>query len=86
MIQLAEDWNPKRLKEAMVIRELSNMQLGERLGVSWQTIAKWKSNHELTKYKPTPEQLWEICKITQFPLKHFITEDKVEYENSRIFY
>ena len=79
-------WNPQRLNEAMVLCELSNVDLGEELGVGWQTVARWRNGFNKGKYEPTPEQIWAISIITGFPYKHFVTEDKFRVTSEGIFY
>ena len=79
-------WNPRRLEEAMVLRELSNQELSERLGVSWRTVARWKNDFNKEKYHPTIEQIWKTSQILDFPYKYFITEDNFEVKSEGIFY
>lgn len=79
-------WNPQRLTEAMVMCELSNVDLREKLGVSWQAVARWRNGFNKGKYEPTPEQIWAISIITEFPYKHFVTEDKFGITSEGIFY
>lgn len=79
-------WNPQRLTEAMVLRELSNADLGEELGVAWQTVARWRNEFSKGKYEPTLEQIWAISIVTGFPYKHFVTEDNFAITSEGIFY
>ncbi len=79
-------WNPQRLNEAMILRGFSNANLGEELGVGWQTVARWGNDFNKGKYEPTLEQIWAISIITGFPYKHFVTEDKFGMTSEGIFY
>lgn len=83
---MLDSWNPQRLHEAMVICELSNQELGDKLGVTWQTVARWKNDFNKGKFQPTREQVWKISQITGFPYKHFVTEDTYEVKSQGIFY
>lgn len=79
-------WNPKRLHEVMVLCKLSNADLGKKVGVNWQTIARWRNDYNKGKFEPTSEQIWRISVITKFPYKHFVTEDKFRMTSEGIFY
>lgn len=78
-------WNPQRLTEAMVLREISNADLGEKLGVGWQTVARWRNGFNKGKHEPTLDQIWAISVITEFPYKHFITKDKYKIDSAFYF-
>ena len=83
-------WNPKRLNEVMVLCKLSNADLGKKVGVNWQTIARWRNDYNKGKFEgkfePTSEQIWRISAITKFPYKHFVTEDNFDFKSNGIFY
>lgn len=79
-------WNPQRLTEAMVLRGLSNTNLGKEIGVSWQTVARWRNDFNKGRHEPSPEQIWAISIVTGFSYKHFVTEDKFEVKSQGIFY
>jgi transcriptional regulator with XRE-family HTH domain len=83
-MSVIENWNPERLKEAMIIRGLSNQDVAKELDVGWVLVHKWQNKR--SGKRPTLEQLWEISKITQFPYQHFVTHDNFKYENMGIFF
>lgn len=61
-------FNPRRLKEARLIRGLTIRELAEKIGVTKQAI----SQYELGEHIPKSETMMAIINTLQFP-KNFFT-------------
>ena len=58
-----------RLQRARKDAELSQMAVGERIGVSWMTVLRW----EKAQRSISEENLALICKLYDRPLRWFLT-------------
>lgn len=72
----------ERLKEAREARGLTQISLGEMLGVSNRAI----SQYERRKGSPHPEIMKKIPEILNMPYEFFFMEINEEVENKQIFY
>ena len=66
-----------RLKVVMAEKELSNIWLSEKLGVSQATISKWMTNSS----QPNLEMLIKISKVLKVEISELIRTDEVQIES-----
>ncbi|MCM3390260.1 XRE family transcriptional regulator [Ureibacillus chungkukjangi] len=74
-------FNPKRLKEARLIRGLSIRELAEKIGISKQAISQF----ELGEHSPKSETMMAIINTLQFPKNFFFKEFKEQYLGNTFF-
>lgn len=74
-------FNPKRLKEARLIRGLSIRELSEKIGVSKQAI----SQYELGEHVPKSETMMAIINTLKFPKNFFYKDYKEQYIGNTFF-
>lgn len=65
-----------RLKVVMAEKDLSNIWLSERLGVSQATVSKWMTNSS----QPNLETLIKISKVLNVEISALIRTDEVQIE------
>ena len=65
-----------RLKVVMAEKELSNIWLSEKLGVSQATISKWMTNSS----QPNLEMLIKISKVLNVEISELLRTDEVQIE------
>ena len=66
-----------RLKVVMAEKDLSNIWLSEKLGVSQATISKWMTNSS----QPNLEMLIKISKVLKVEISELIRTDEVQIES-----
>lgn len=74
-------FNPKRLREARLIRGLTISDLAERIGVSKQAISQF----ELGEHTPKPETIMLIINTLHFPKSFFFREFKEQFVGNTFF-
>lgn len=74
-------FNPKRLREARLVRGLTISDLAEKIGVSKQAISQF----ELGEYSPKPETVMSIINTLKFPKGFFYKEFKEQYVGNTFF-
>ena len=62
-----------RLKVVMADKDLSNIWLSEKLGVSQATVSKWMTHFS----QPNPETLIKISKVLNVDVSELIRTDEV---------
>ena len=62
-----------RLKVVMAEKDLSNIWLSEKLGVSQATVSKWMTNSS----QPNLEMLIKISKVLKVEISELIRTDEV---------
>lgn len=65
-----------RLKVVMAEKDLSNIWLSEKLGVSQATISKWMTNSS----QPNLEMLIKISKVLNVEISELLRTDEVQIE------
>ncbi len=65
-----------RIKAARLAKGLSQEQLGEKLGVSFQAVSTWEQG----KFLPDAERLPELAKVLDLSLDSLFTEEKKNWE------
>ena len=65
-----------RLKVIMAEKDLSNIWLSEKLGVSQATVSKWMTNSS----QPNIEMLIKISKVLNVEVAELIRTDEVQIE------
>ena len=65
-----------RLKVVMAEKELSNIWLSEKLGVSQATVSKWMTNSS----QPNLEMLIKISKVLNVEISELLRTDEVQIE------
>ena len=66
-----------RLKVVMAEKDLSNIWLSEKLGVSQATVSKWMTNSS----QPNLEMLIKISKVLKVEISELIRTDEVQIES-----
>ncbi len=74
-------FNPKRLREARLIRGLTISDLADRIGVSKQAISQF----ELGEHTPKPETIMLIINTLHFPKSFFYREFKEQFVGNTFF-
>ncbi|MDT3429030.1 Zn-dependent peptidase ImmA (M78 family)/DNA-binding XRE family transcriptional regulator [Paenibacillus forsythiae] len=74
-------FNPKRFKEARIVRGLSIVELANEIGVSKQAI----SQYELGESVPRASTMMSIVNILGFPKNFFYKEFKEQYVGNTFF-
>lgn len=74
-------FNPKRLREARLVRGLTISDLAEKIGVSKQAISQF----ELGEYSPKPETVMTLINTLKFPKSFFYREFKEQYVGNTFF-
>ena len=65
-----------RLKVVMAEKDLSNIWLSEKLGVSQATVSKWMTNSS----QPNIEMLIKISKVLNVEVSELLRTDEVQIE------
>ena len=65
-----------RLKVVMAEKDLSNIWLSEKLGVSQATVSKWMTNSS----QPNIEMLIKISKVLNVEISELLRTDEVQIE------
>ena len=65
-----------RLKVVMAEKDLSNIWLSEKLGVSQATVSKWMTNFS----QPNIEMLIKISKVLNVEISELLRTDEVQIE------
>ena len=65
-----------RLKVVMAEKDLSNICLSEKLGVSQATVSKWMTNSS----QPNLEMLIKISKVLNVEVSELLRTDEVQIE------
>ena len=65
-----------RLKVVMAEKDLSNIWLSEKLGVSQATVSKWMTNSS----QPNLEMLIKISKVLNVEVSELLRTDEVQIE------
>ena len=65
-----------RLKVVMAEKDLSNIWLSEKLGVSQATVSKWMTNFS----QPNIETLIKISKVLNVEISALLRTDEVQIE------
>ena len=65
-----------RLKVVMAEKDLSNIWLSEKLGVSQATVSKWMTNFS----QPNLEMLIKISKVLNVEISALLRTDEVQIE------
>ena len=71
---VVKKWN--RLKVVMAEKDLSNIWLSEKLGVSQATVSKWMTNSS----QPNLEMLIKISKVLNVEVSELLRTDEVQIE------
>ena len=66
----------KRIREARQVQKLSQEQLGEKLGVSFQAVSSWETG----KFIPDSEHLTALAKTLDISLDALFTEAEKDWE------
>ena len=66
-----------RLKVVMAEKDLSNIWLSEKLGVSQATVSKWMTNSS----QPNLEMLIKISKVLNVEISELLRTDEVQIES-----
>lgn len=74
-------FNPKRLREARLIRGLTIKELADEIGVTKQAISQF----ELGEYAPKSETMMAIINYLKFPKNFFYREFKEQYVGNTFF-
>jgi Zn-dependent peptidase ImmA (M78 family)/DNA-binding XRE family transcriptional regulator len=74
-------FNPKRLREARLIRGLTIKDLADKIGITKQAISQF----ELGEHTPKPETMMAIINTLQFPKNFFYREFKEQYVGNTFF-
>ena len=65
-----------RLKVVMAEKDLSNIWLSEKLGVSQATVSKWMTNSS----QPNIEMLIKIAKVLNVEVSELLRTDEVQID------
>ena len=65
-----------RLKVVMAEKDLSNIWLSEKLGVSQATVSKWMTNSS----QPNIEMLIKIAKVLNVEISELLRTDEVQID------
>ena len=65
-----------RLKVVMAEKDLSNIWLSEKLGVSQATVSKWMTNSS----QPNLEMLIKVSKVLNVEISALLRTDEVQIE------
>lgn len=76
-----QQFNPKRLREARLVRGLSISNLADEIGVSKQAISQF----ELGEHTPKPETVMALINTLKFPKSFFYREFKEQYVGNTFF-
>lgn len=76
-----EKFNPKRLKEARLVRELSIKELADEIKLSRQAV----SNYEIGESVPKQETMFRIINALNFPKSFFYKEVEEQYVGNTFF-
>jgi len=74
-------FNPKRLREARLVRGLTISDLAEKIGVSKQAISQF----ELGEHTPKPETVMLLINTLHFPKSFFYREFKEQFVGNTFF-
>lgn len=74
-------FNPKRLREARLIRGLTISELAKKIGVTRQAISQF----ELGEHTPKPDTMMAIINTLKFPRGFFYKEYKEQYIGNTFF-
>lgn len=74
-------FNPKRLRQARIIRGLTIKELAEKIGVTRQAISQF----ELGEHSPKSETMMAIINTLKFPKNFFFKEFKEQYIGNTFF-
>lgn len=74
-------FNPKRLREARLIRGLSISELAEKINISKQAISQF----ELGDHTPKPETMMALINTLKFPKNFFYREYKEQFVGNTFF-
>lgn len=74
-------FNPKRLREARLVRGLTIRELAEKVNVSKQAISQF----ELGEHTPKPETMMAIINALQFPKSFFYRDFKNQFVGNTFF-
>lgn len=74
-------FNPKRLREARLIRGLTISDLADMIGITKQAISQF----ELGEHTPKPETMMAIINTLKFPKNFFYKEYKEQYVGNTFF-
>lgn len=74
-------FNPKRLREARLIRGLTIKDLADKIGITKQAISQF----ELGEHTPKPETMMSIINTLQFPKNFFYKGFKEQYVGNTFF-
>lgn len=80
-VNMEPKFNPKRLREARLIKGLTISDLAEKIGVSKQAISQF----ELGEHTPKPETMMALIHYLQFPKNFFYREFKEQYVGNTFF-
>lgn len=75
------EFNPKRLREARLVRGFTISRLAEEIGVSKQAISQF----ELGEHTPKPENMMAIINTLKFPKNFFYRAFKEQYVGNTFF-
>lgn len=70
----------QRIKAARKAVGITQKELGEKLGLSFQSIAQWENDLR----KPKKETLWRIAKALNISLSLLLTKDEMEIFDSGV--
>lgn len=76
------EFNGERLKEARYFKSMSITDLAEKLNISKQMVSKYENS----KANPTPEILFQIVRILDFPTEFYFNKDKFSEKSNGTFY
>lgn len=76
------EFNGERLKEARYFKSMSITDLARELDISKQMVSKY----ETSKANPTPEILFKIVRILDFPTEFYFNNDKFTEDSKGTFY
>ncbi len=66
---------PRRLKAARCAALLTQMQLGQRLGMDENTASARMNQYEKGKHAPDYQTLWRIAEVLGVPVANFYCDD-----------
>lgn len=81
ILKQESQFNPKRLREARLVRGLTISDLAEKIGVSKQAISQF----ELGEHTPKPETVMLLINTLHFPKSFFYREFKEQYVGNTFF-
>ncbi|WP_330502421.1 XRE family transcriptional regulator [Peribacillus frigoritolerans] len=80
-VNLEPKFNPKRLREARLVRGLTISELAEKIGVSKQAISQF----ELGENSPKSVTMMSIINTLKFPKNYFFREFQEQYVGNTFF-